>query len=224
MIDVHVRFFALDRVVVDDSLLSDDERERVARKATAALRQRQAASFQCVRVTLAEVLDTKPRELAFEIHATGKPALVGGGLHFNVSHSGGVGMLAWGARKLGADVQSLIVRSGDALARKVLSPREWATWRGLPASEQSAWLTRAWTRKESALKAAGCGLRTAPSAVEVMGDADGPNARGAQTSPEAWSVTLDGRRWAGVDWQDGVPVGFTAAICVEAEADEAPHG
>lgn len=95
-IEFAVRFFDLDAVDVDDTLLSAAERERVARKATPILRQRQAASFQCLRLTLGDVLGTRPEALTFHVQSNGKPVLAERGLHFNVSHSGGVGFLAWG--------------------------------------------------------------------------------------------------------------------------------
>jgi 4'-phosphopantetheinyl transferase len=207
MIDVHVRFFDLDAVAVDPSLLSASERDRVARKATPLLRQRQAASFHCLRCTLGDVLGAAPASLAFHLADSGKPALVDAALHFNVSHSGGIGMLAWGSRELGADVEALIARPTGRLAQRILSTPELDRWHALPLTERSDGLTRAWTRKESALKALGSGLRTAPSALDIGID-DGP-----------WSLGAAGRRWEGADWARGVPEGFRAAVCIEV-----PHG
>lgn len=204
MIDVHVRFFDLDAVLVDESMLSATEHERVARKATPTLRQRQAASFHCLRVTLGEVLGAAPAALAFRIADSGKPALIDHALHFNVSHSGAVGMLAWGPRELGADVEALIARPSERLGEEILSPRELDAWRALPLSERQAWLTRAWARKESTLKAVGSGLRIPPRTIDV-GD---PN--------DAWTVHVSEREWRGIDCIGGVPEGHRAAVCIEA--------
>ena len=215
MTDAHVRFFDLDSVAVDDALLSDDERERVGRKVTPALKQRQAASFQCVRVTLGEVLGVAPWTLAFERRDGGKPALLGGGLHFNVSHSGGVGMLAWSPGELGVDVEKLIARPTDALAQEVLSAQELGLWHAMPQGDRQAWLTRAWTRKESTLKAVGAGLRIPPRTLELMAGADAGDP--PTHAANGWALDLEGRRWRGVDWFDGVPEGYRAAVCVEVQ-------
>ncbi|MGL6290906.1 MAG: 4'-phosphopantetheinyl transferase family protein [Silanimonas sp.] len=214
--DFSVRFFDLDAVTVDASLLSASERERVERKATAALRQRQAASFQSVRLTLAAVVGGDPAALTFNTRDSGKPVLVDHAMHFNVSHSGGVGMLAWGPRELGADVEALIARPTDALAEEILSPTELATWRSLPAPDQQMALTRTWARKEALLKAIGSGLRIPPRTVEVgvEANADPIDVPGRI----AWVGTHEGRHWIGWDWFDSVPTGFRAAVCIEASS------
>lgn len=214
-IEFAVRFFDLDAVDVDDRLLSVEERERVARKATPALRQRQAASFHCLRLTLGEVLGLAPAALAFRIETTGKPVLAGGGLHFNVSHSGGIGFLAWGPRELGADVEALIARPSDGLAEEILSANELAAWRGLDAPRRQAALTRAWTRKEATLKAIGSGLRIAPHTVEVGRFWQEPDAPDAPTTLQ-WTHEHEGRRWHGFEGFEGVPEGYRAAVCLEA--------
>ncbi len=214
-IEFAVRFFDLDAIVVDEALLSADERERVARKATPVLRQRQAASFQCLRLTLGEVLGTDPSGLRFRIEANGKPVLAGGGLHFNLSHSGGVGLLAWGPRELGADVEALIARPTESLAEEILAIPELEAWRALPMTLRQAALTRAWTRKEATLKAIGSGLRIPPRTI-VVGDVwNTPDTPTAPTSPK-WSLEYDGRRWQGFEGFEGVPDGYRAAVCIEA--------
>jgi 4'-phosphopantetheinyl transferase len=210
-----VRFFDLDAVLVDEALLSAEERERVGRKATPVLRQRQAASFQCLRLTLGEVLGADPSSLCFRIEATGKPVLACGGLHFNVSHSGGVGLLAWGPRELGADVEALIARPSDSLAEEILALPELEAWRALPTTLRQAALTRAWTRKEATLKAIGSGLRIPPRTIEVGGFWHEPDAPGAPTTLR-WTHEHEGRRWQGFEGFNGVPEGYRAAVCIEA--------
>ena len=216
--DFTVRFFDLDAVVVDEDLLSASERERVARKATAALRQRQAASFHCLRVTLGEVLQLAPTAVPIGIAEEGKPFLQAKAaksrrealcrLRFNLSHSDGVGMLAWGMREVGCDVEHLITRPSDGLAGEILTPRELEAWLALPEGLRQDWLTRAWVRKESTLKAVGSGLRIPPRTIDVGGGAN---------NGERWSVDAGGRRWVGIDCVDGVPEGYRAAVCIEHE-------
>jgi 4'-phosphopantetheinyl transferase len=213
-----VRFFDLDAVLVDDSLLSSDERERVGRKATPVLRQRQAASFQCLRLTLGEVLGTRPEALAFRVQDNGKPVLAEGELHFNVSHSAGVGLLAWGPRELGADVEALIARPSESLAEEILAITELEAWRALPTTLRQAALTRAWARKEATLKAIGSGLRIAPRTIDVGRFWHEPDAPTAPTTLR-WTHEHEGRRWQGFEGFEGVPEGYRAAVCIEAESD-----
>jgi len=213
-----IRFFDLDAVLVEDALLSSDERERVGRKATPVLRQRQAASFQCVRLTLGGVLGTRPEALAFRIQDNGKPVLAEGGLHFNVSHSGGVGLLAWGPRELGADVEALIARPSDSLAEEILAIAELEAWRALPTTLRQTALTRAWTRKEATLKAIGSGLRIAPRTIDVGRFWHEPDSPTAPTTLR-WTHEHEGRRWHGFEGFEGVPEGYRAAVCIEAEGD-----
>lgn len=206
--EINVRCFDLDALAIDTGLLSSAESERVARKRTALLRQRQAASFQCVRVTLGDALGVDPRTLRIAIGGSGKPYLEGRALAFNMSHSGGVGLLAWGPRELGVDVEAMIARPTPALAGTILTATEFDAWQRLEEPSRQAWLTRAWTRKEAALKAIGSGLRIAPADVDVGGGA-------GEGGP--WTLTLDGHPLYGHDVLSTVPAGYRAAVCVVAE-------
>lgn len=206
--EFNIRCFDLDALAIDTGLLSGAESERVARKRTALLQQRQAASFQCVRVTLGDVLGVDPRTLRIAIGGSGKPYLEGRALAFNMSHSGRVGLLAWGPRELGVDVEAMIARPTPALAATILTAIEFEAWHRLDEPSRQAWLTRAWTRKEAVLKAVGSGLRMAPAEVEVGGGAG---------EGGAWELVLDGFRLSGHDVLSTVPVGYRAAVCVVAE-------
>ena len=203
------RFFDLDRLDAPAAGLPPDEQARVARKATPVLRQRQAASFHAVRSTLGALLGQSPIDVAIAVAAGGKPYLASGQLHFNMSHSDGVGLLAWSPVDIGADVEALIARPRDALAREILGDREWSRWSERAEASRPAWLTRAWTRKEAALKAAGTGLRVPASSIDVGGgDGEGEGRR----------VEVLGRTWWCADLMEGVPEGFRAAVCVAFDA------
>lgn len=208
--ELSVQFFDLDLAPVDPALLSEEENQRVARKGTPQLRRRQAAAFCGVRRALGAALGIAPAALPIERRADGKPVLRGAGLHFNLSHSRGVALVALGPRELGVDVEALIARPSDRLAGKVLGVRERAAWAGLEASRRAAWLTGAWVRKESLLKALGTGLRLAPGTIDVDG---------GQPHGEPQVVALAGRRWSIADLDAGVPEGFRAAVCVEVGGD-----
>ncbi len=128
----------------------------------------------------------------------GKPWFPGEpGLHFNLSHSGGLALCGAGAAPLGVDVERVRPRRAG-LEGYVLSEEElaWFTRQG------GDWgsLYTLWTLKEARVKCLGTGLRQAPRTIPV------PLLVPGQTG------TLDGLRfgaYAGAGWR--------AAVCTAGE-------
>jgi 4'-phosphopantetheinyl transferase len=95
---------------------------------------------------------------------SGKPEAVAGGagrtVHFNVSHSGDVLLLAF-ARfgPVGVDVEVPRQLACDDLAAAVLSATELRRYLKTDAAARPRLLLAAWTRKEAVLKAMGTGIR-----------------------------------------------------------------
>ena len=81
-------------------------------------------------------------------------------LTFNLSHSGGLLVLAVGSvEAVGVDIER--VRAGvdhEGLAARFFAPAEYATLSGLPADERQNGFFSCWTRKEALVKANGMGL------------------------------------------------------------------
>lgn len=202
---IQYRVFDLDAVAVDMDLLSAEERARVERKRTPLLRQRQAASFQCLRETLGAVLGLPPAGLTVARREGGKPYLPGQALGFNLSHSEGIGLLAWGPGELGVDIEALIDRPSEALGREILTAAEFEAWQSQPEALRQVWLTRAWCRKEAVLKAFGEGLRIAPGRLELGGGAG---------EGRAWVCRFEGRECLGHDLAADIPAGYCAALCL----------
>src|SRR3979409_2142049 len=76
-----------------------------------------AAAGGALRDVLAAYLETSPEAIRIVDGAHGKPELAGGELHFNLSHSGDVGLVAVAAeREVGGDVQRTDSRS-DVVGR-----------------------------------------------------------------------------------------------------------
>jgi len=143
--------------------LSEDERARAARFATELLRARFVVGRGMLRTILAKYLAAEPGELAFQYSDYGKPALAPPwglpGLHFNLSHCVGLGMLAVADREVGADVECVRpVASMPELVERCFAAEEKARWRELPLEAQPTAFFRAWTRKEAWLKAVGSGF------------------------------------------------------------------
>src|SRR5574341_1426387 len=115
--------------------LSSDERERSARFRFERDRQRFVAAHGQLRELLARHLDSEPGRIRYVHNAFGKPALdpeFGGRLRFNLSHSGGLALIA-----IAADAEQL---------------------RSLPDPLRAEAFLSCWTQKEACLKACGGGL------------------------------------------------------------------
>jgi 4'-phosphopantetheinyl transferase len=97
----------------------------------------------------------------------GKP-WVAGGPHFNLSHSGGLALIAvCEDGVVGVDLEAeRRLRNPDGLARRMCSPRELE--RVNASSDLNAALLGLWVRKEAVAKAEGGGLATALSGIDVL--------------------------------------------------------
>lgn len=135
------------------------ERERVARAATARARATFKASRWALRKTLARYLACAPGAIVLSEGRYGKPHLSGGGLEFNVTHSGSHLLIAVSDGAVGIDLETgLAFASLEDFCRQ-LAPREAATiLAAAGAAERTALLLRCWSRKEAVSKAIGLGL------------------------------------------------------------------
>jgi len=156
--------FALDQDVPEAwrAALSPDEQARAARFVFEADRRHYVAAHAALRQLLAEATGIAAAALRFSAGAHGKPALEQApALHFNLSHSHGIGALALSSQaEIGVDVEVLReMPDALALADAHFGPDEVRALRALPAGlpRDSAFL-RCWTRKEACLKAVGVGL------------------------------------------------------------------
>jgi 4'-phosphopantetheinyl transferase len=145
-----------------NEILTAEERTRAER----FLVSRDASRFRVcramLRLGLAWYLETTPQMIALTINAYGKPYLSEhSALNFNVSHSGGLGAIAFTTvGEVGIDVEA-IERNAEALdiATSNFTGNEAAMVAAAATlQEQIRIFLRLWTRKEAVLKAAGCGL------------------------------------------------------------------
>ncbi|GAA2258826.1 4'-phosphopantetheinyl transferase superfamily protein [Streptomyces amakusaensis] len=88
----------------------------------------------------------------------GRPAISGDPVHFSLSHTQGLVLIALAPVPVGADVENLpSATTVDEIAGE-LHPGERAELAELPAGERPLAFARCWTRKEAVLKASGVGL------------------------------------------------------------------
>ena len=180
--EVHVWRFPLepagdayDRLL---ELLSPDEVERARRFVFPEHRRRFVVCHGRMRETLARYLGVAPDQIVFRYGEHGKPSLASdGALHFNLSHSHELAVLAVGARTLGADVEHLRpLEDHQRLADRFFTERESASLRRCRGEASLETFFYLWTCKEAYLKAIGKGLAKPLSDVEVSLPSPGADA------------------------------------------------
>ncbi len=150
-------------------ILSEDERARAARFHFESDRHRFIAGRAALRRILAAYLDRAPADLVFALGHHGKPALENLGLDFNLSHSGGCGLIAvTRGRRVGVDVERIRTDFAcEEIARRFFAPAEVDALAASAPHEYATAFFRCWTRKEAYVKARGDGLTLALDRFEV---------------------------------------------------------
>ncbi|WP_030419825.1 4'-phosphopantetheinyl transferase superfamily protein [Streptomyces sp. SCSIO 75703] len=127
----------------------------------------------------------------------GRPVLRTPGVHFSLSHSGDLVLVALAPAPVGVDVEGLATDRAVLGARSALHPAEAEELALLPAHGRPAAFTRAWVRKEAYLKGLGTGLVRDP-ALDYVGTGPLP-----ATPAAGWSLR-----------DVAVPAGYAAAVAL----------
>jgi 4'-phosphopantetheinyl transferase len=185
-------------------VLSPEESRRASSYRFAKDRREFVVTRAVLRQILAHYTGESAADLCFDSSSSGKPVLRGRqGLHFSVSHSSDLALLAVARNPVGIDVEQM--RSGILWQTAVghyLSPREQSYVQTLPVAARTGALYRCWTRKEAVLKALGTGLLYPPQQVS-----------GLPESKKSCVVSLLERRW--VVRQVPAPQSYAAAVAIE---------
>ena len=158
-----VRLWTVDVAAVDADRLVDllpaDERARAAGIASREARTRFVAARATLRAALAELTGAEADSFEFVAGPHGKPRL-GDGPRFNLSHSGGLALVAIAMdRDVGVDVEEIRPRARlDAIARRCFSPAEHDALTRCPADDRLQLFYDTWTAREALAKATGRGL------------------------------------------------------------------
>ncbi|HET7506901.1 MAG TPA: 4'-phosphopantetheinyl transferase superfamily protein [Solirubrobacterales bacterium] len=164
MIDgVHIWRAALDEAGWPEAEeLPPQERERAAGFLREGAARRWVAARWALRRTLAGYLGRPAAEIAIEADERGKPRLRddGDGLRFNLSHSGGLALVAvTEGRAVGVDVETIAPREHlVALAERSLPAAEAAAVRAAAPERRLGAFYEAWVRHEARAKCLGTGL------------------------------------------------------------------
>jgi 4'-phosphopantetheinyl transferase len=175
-------------------------------------RKRYVVSHGKLRVLLSRYLNISPENLRFARHKLGKPYLLDAGdqpngLQFNLSHSSDSMLVGVGGMPLGIDIEVWDQRHDlVCLAEEILAPRERSYWDTLPSDQQVAAFYRYWTRKESLVKAVGCGIGVGLNRIvtSITGE------KAFLALPEACQNTTDWRVFD-LELMDGVSAALTLA-------------
>ncbi|MFZ3597699.1 4'-phosphopantetheinyl transferase family protein [Streptomyces sp. BH104] len=187
-------------------ILDADERRRAAAFHFDRHRVRYVAAHRALRTVLGERLGRAPEDVRFTRLPCpgcggphGRPALADApGLHFSLSHSGDLALVALAPAPVGADVEELPSAKVAGELTAVLHPRERAELASLTDPEEHRLaVARAWVRKEAYLKGLGTGLSrgTDRDYVGVLTHSPG--------APDGWTLR-----------DVPVPEGYTAAVAL----------
>jgi 4'-phosphopantetheinyl transferase len=149
--------------------LPGDERERAEGLLREQAARRWVAARWALRQALSQYLEVEPASVELEIDENGKPRLAaGGGPEFNLSHSGGLALVAVSDRQVGIDVELIVPRHDlPALAERALPVTDAAAVRAASEDDRAGVFYAAWTRHEARVKCLGSGLGSAPGRAGV---------------------------------------------------------
>lgn len=155
------------------AVLSPDEKARADRLRFPQDRLRWVRARAALRGVLGRHLDCPPERVEFAYGAHGKPRLAAARDHarlrFNLSHSGGVALLAvTGGMDVGVDVE--LIRTDfdtQALALAVFASDERDCLRSASPEARLALFFMFWTAKEAVVKALGAGLSCSTTGFSV---------------------------------------------------------
>lgn len=190
-----------------DSVLDGVEKERAAAFREAGDRDTYLAGHVALRLLLGAYLGIPPVDVLLQRlpcllcgQPHGRPVVDGNPVHFSLSHSGGLCLLALARTAVGVDIEAVPSLEVAQEVGECLHPREASELRGLRTMDQPAAFARVWARKEAYLKGLGVGLGRSMS-LDYLG-----------TAPDAVAKVPG---WAIGDV--AVDDGYAAAVAVQAE-------
>jgi 4'-phosphopantetheinyl transferase len=211
--EVRVWVVALDRPPCDPAelaaVLTPDERDRAGRYRAGAVRQQFLVGRGLLRRLLGGALGVPPHAVPITYTAAGKPVLADESLHFNLTHTSGLALIAVAPRRVGIDVERVrLVPDADGLVERFFSPAERAAYRELTPERRPAAFLRGWVCKEAVIKAAGASVQYLDRFDVELDPARPPGVLAAEADP------FGGSGWSVADWEPAP--GFAAAVAVEA--------
>lgn len=187
-------------------LLDGEEKHRAAGISLPRARREFVKSRAVLRLLLSRYTGVPPAALRLSYGPSGKPMLRGRpGVHFNVSHSAGMVLVAVSSDAVGVDLER-VAEDVDliGMAEEVFSGQEKELLTATPRQHQPEAFFSIWARKEAYLKATGQGFSSELQRISALSPA------GVVADPASR------RRWYALDLP--APPGFKAAV-----ASATPH-
>ncbi|AMV26379.1 4'-phosphopantetheinyl transferase psf-1 [Gemmata sp. SH-PL17] len=188
--------------------LTAEEQTRALRYKIAKAREQFSIGRGLLRELLGACLNVAPRTVPLAYLPSGKPVLTEEtGLHFNVTHTDGIAVIAVSWHRVGVDVERVrIVENEDGLVRRYFSPAEGAAYRALPERHRRAGFFRGWTTKEAVIKAAGATVACLAD-FDVELDPERPPCVNAVRDPQ-----LTGPGWVLAEWTAQTDAAIAIAV------------
>lgn len=195
-------------------VLSEDEVARVGRFVLEEARSRFRAVRAALRILLGAELGLAPEAVEFEVSSSGKPLVQEGnsrGVQFNVSHAGGLALIAVTlGRRVGVDIEiERTMPDAPSIVDRFFAEPERAAFRALAPNKQHASFFAVWTRKEAFAKATGRGIADSLHRFAVTVDPD----QAPRLELIDWPEVDKARDWRIVDLP--APPGYSSALAVE---------
>jgi 4'-phosphopantetheinyl transferase len=139
-------------------LLSTDEQERASRYYREKDKQRFIVSRIALRTLLARYLNLNHKEIYFEVGENKKPHVKGNTrLHYNVSHSGDIVLIALSGSAIGVDVENMPSETHYTEIMEISYSKDETDHVNTATNPLQTFYTL-WTRKEALLKATAKGI------------------------------------------------------------------
>lgn len=213
--EVHVWFARLERPVEAlRGLLAADEQARAARFYFEKDRRHYVAARGILRQLIGRYLAVAPQQAAFAYAEKGKPYLADNpDFGFNVAHSHGAALLAFGRRRaLGVDLELVRpLEDGERIARRFFSAWEVAQYTAVSPAKRPQAFFNCWTRKEAYIKAIGDGLSCPLDSFDVTLTPGEParllRVGGSETAAARWQLEslTPAAGFVGAVMADGAP-------------------
>ena len=206
------------RLLDFEAILSAEELRRAERLIFAQGANRFRVGRAMLRIGLGWYLAQRPGKIGLTTGWRGKPELVEHSpLHFNVTHCGGLALIAFTTiGEVGIDVEAIDrdVESLDIANSNFTRKESRMIAAAASREEQTRVFLRFWTRKEAVLKAAGGGLLHGLDSVDVSEEPPGVVELGGELGEGGASRWLV-RDIEGIDGKAGTD-GYAAAIAAPA--------
>jgi 4'-phosphopantetheinyl transferase len=194
------------------TVLTPDERDRADRYRAGQVREQFVLSRGVLRKLLGRYLETPPNAVPITYAPAGKPVLAGGSLHFNVTHTSGLALVAVARCRVGVDVERVRdVPDMAGLVERFFSAVERQTFRQMPSEKRTPAFYRGWVCKEAVIKAAGASMQYLDG-FDVELD---PARSAAVLAVRHAALASSG--WVVADWEPSP--GFAAAVAIEGRGE-----